>query len=362
MWSLAENYEYESLLSEMLSMVPDTIDKREGSIIYHTLAPVAFLLAQQTYMIAYMTDLLFADTAEGEWLDRVTSDFGIDREQATQAVRQINTFDSAGNAMDVPIGSRFAIQDITLAITEKIADGQFKATCEQAGLQGNAYSGTILPVDNINGLGSAELIAPALIPARDAETDDSLRERFYAATRRQPYGGNIADYEEKTLAIDGVGAVKVFNAVSQGAGNVGIIIGDEQGNRATQTLIDKVQSLMGTNGDGIAPIGHIVTVGTSVDLSVNVIAEIKIRPEASFEVIQPIVAQTITDYIQNIGFTDETVFYAKLIAAILNCSDQIMDVGTVTMNGESENIALNKSYGNYQVPTVGTITVTEVAG
>lgn len=357
---MAENYEYEALLQEMLDRVPDTLDKREGSVIYNTLAPCAFLCAQQAYMIGYLTNLLFADTAEAEWLTRVCSDFGIDRDAATYSVRQINTLDSSGAAMDVPIGSRFGVNDLKFKLTEKIATGQFKATCEQVGTPGNAYSGVILPEDNINGLGSAELLPAPLVPARDEEADDSLRERFNAAARRSPYGGNIADYEEKTLSIDGVGAVKVFNAVSQGPGNVGLIIGDEQGNRATQTLIDEVQNLMGVNGSGIAPIGHTVTVGTSTDLPVNTDAEIKIRPEASFAIIQPIVEQTITNYIESIGFTDETVFYAKLVAAILNCSDQIMDVGTVTMNGVSSNIALNKTYGNYQVPTVGTVTVMEV--
>lgn len=357
---LAEKYEYDAIFARMLSYVPGTVDKREGSIIYNTLSPCAYELAAAYYMLGYMFNLLFADTAEAEWLDRVVNDFGITRDAATYAVRQINTFDSTGAAMDIPIGSRFAINDISFVVTEKIAAGQFKATCEQAGAQGNAYSGSILPTDNINGLGSAELISPALIPARDAETDDSLRERFYAAARRQPYGGNIADYEEKVLSIDGVGAVKVFNAVTQGAGHVGLIIGDEQGNRATQTLIDQVQALMGTNGDGIAPIGHTVTVGTATDLQVNVSASVKLRPGTSFAIVQPAVSKVITDYVQNIGFTDETVFYAKLVSAILNSHESIMDVGTVTMNGAAANIALNKTYDNYQVPTVGTVTVTEV--
>lgn len=360
MLSLAEAYEYEAILQQMLGQVPDSIDKREGSVIYHTLAPVAFALAQQSYMLAYMTDLLFADTAEEEWLDRVTSDFGIDREQATQAVRQINTFDSAGVPMAVPIGSKFAINDLSFTVTEQIDTGQYKAVCDQAGLQGNAYGGAILPVDNINGLAAAELVSPALIPARDEETDDELRARFMEAARRQPYGGNIADYEEKTLEIEGVGAVKVFNAVDMGAGNVGLIIGDEQGNTATQTLIDTVQAAMGTNGDGIAPIGHTVIVGTSVDLTVNVSAEIRLKSGASFAIVEPAVEQAITDYINGLDFAAETVFYAKLVADILNAHESIVDVGTVTMNGASANLSLQKSFAAYQVPVVGTITVSEV--
>lgn len=359
---MAEAYEYEAILQQLLDRVPDDIDKREGSVIYHTLAPAAFALAQQSYMLAYMTDLLFGDTAEGTWLDRVTSDFGVDREQATQAVRQINTFDSGGAPVDVPVGSKFAVQDVSFTVTEKLDTGQYKATCDQAGLQGNAYSGTILPVDNINGLAAAELISPALIPARDEETDDELRARFMTAARRTPYGGNIADYEEKTLSIEGVGAVKVFNAVTMGAGNVGLIIGDEQGNTATQTLVDTVQSAAGVDGSGFAPIGHTVTVGTSVDLTIDVAAAVRLKSGASLEIVKPAVEQAITGYIAGIDFAAETVFYAKLVADILSAHESIVDVGTVTINEAAQNLTLEKTFANYQVPVVGTVAVSEVTG
>lgn len=355
---MAEVYEYESLLQSMLDLVPDTLDKREGSVIYQTLAPTAYLIAQQSFMLAYMTDLLFADTAVEQWLDRVTSDFGVDRMPATYSVRQINTFDADSNPMDVPIGTKFGINELTFTTTEKIATGQFKATCDQIGAQGNLYSGTILPVDNVNGLGSATLVLNPLIPSTNAETDESLRARFYEYARQSPYGGNIADYEQKTLAIPGVGEVKVFTAVDMSAGHVGLIIGDDNGNKATQTLIDEVQALMGTSGEGIAPIGHTVTVSTSTDFTINVAAGIKLKTGTSFAVVQPVVVETITNYINSIGFNDTTVFYAKLVAAILNAHESIIDVGTVTMNGVSTNLSLTKTYASYQVPVLGTVTVT----
>ena len=354
------NYQYTELLNQMLDMVPNEIDKREGSIIYTTLSPVAFLLSQQNYMLSYMFNLLFADTAEGVWLTRVTSDFGIDREAASHALRQINTYDREGEAFDVPLSSRFAINDITFSLTERIATGQYKAECEQLGTIGNLYTGTILPVDNINSLGSAELVTDPLIPAADEESDEHLRERFYLAVRRSPYGGNIADYEERTLEIEGVGAVQVFNAVSQGPGHVGLIIGDEQGGKATEELITRVQTLMGVDGDGIAPIGHTVTVATGINLPIDVSAEIKMKTGASFDIVKPVVEQAVQNYIDSVGFSDTTVFYAKLVADILNCHESILDVGTVTMNGVSANLSLEKTFSNFQLAVIGEITVSEV--
>lgn len=359
---MAENYEYQSILQQMLDTVPDTLDKREGSVIYTALAPAALLLAQQNYMIGYLFDLLFADTATGDWLDRVTHDFGIDREQATYALRKVAATDADGQPMDLPIGTRFAINALTFALTEQRSAGEYHALCDQPGTQGNLYTGELLPVDNLNGLGAAILAPEPVIAARDTETDDALRARFYATVRRSPYGGNIADYEQKTLGVEGVGAVQVFAAPVMGPGRVGLVIGDEQGNRASQELVDRVQNLMGVDGNGIAPIWHTVTVGTSVDLAVDVAAPVRLKTGASFEIVRPVVEETVRKYIEDIGFTDQTVFHAKLVAAILGCHESILDVGAVTLNGAAANIALTKTFENYQVPTVGTITVTEVAG
>lgn len=352
---------YNTILQRMLARVPDDIDKREGSIIYDALAPTAYTLAGQNFMLGYLTDLLFGDTATGEWLDRVVNDFGLTRAAATYSVRQIDCTGSTGAAFSVPMGARFAINELTFKITEEIAPSSYKAACEQAGTQGNCYSGAILPLDNILGLGAAVLTAEPLIPARDEETDDELRARFYLSVRQTPFGGNKADYREKTLAIDGVGACVVFGAADgMGPGNVGLMIGDENQNRATQTLVDTVQALYGTAGDGLAPIGHTVTVATCADLAVDVSASLVLKSGASIAVVQPLVETVIANYIENIAFDAATVFYAKLVAEILNAHEAILDVGSVTMNGVAANIALEKTFASYQVPVVGEIAVTEV--
>lgn len=363
MVQIAENIEFDSYLKQMLDQIPDNLDKREDGPIYTVLAPVAFLLAEQNYMLAYLTNLLYPDTAEGEWLDRILQDFGITRDAATYSLREIHTFDGDGNPLDVPIGSLFAIEDIAFKVTEKIDTGKFKAACEQSGTKGNDVIGTILPTDNITGLGNAVLTDQPLIPARDEETDDDLRARFFYAVQRVAFGGNIADYETKAMEIDGVGAVKVFPSSSFNPaepGRVGIVIGDEQGKTATTELVNKVSAEMGVDGDGIAPIGHTVTVATSHDLSINVRASIKLRTGTSFDIVKPVVDESIRLYIDSIEFTDETIFLAKLMANILNCDPSIMDVTSVTINGIAGNLALNKTYAGYQVPVIGTITVTEV--
>ena len=42
---------YAEILKDMLSLVPDDVDKRVGSIMFNTLAPTAYSLARQAYML-----------------------------------------------------------------------------------------------------------------------------------------------------------------------------------------------------------------------------------------------------------------------------------------------------------------------
>ncbi len=59
---------YEVILQRMLDRVPDTMNKREGSIIYDALAPAAVELALAYIQFDMMLNESFADTAFMEYL------------------------------------------------------------------------------------------------------------------------------------------------------------------------------------------------------------------------------------------------------------------------------------------------------
>lgn len=79
---------YEEMLQAMLNKVPGSVDKREGSVIYDALAPCAYFLAQQNFQLENYLDLVFPDTAVGEYLDRAVAAFGVTRKTASAAVRK----------------------------------------------------------------------------------------------------------------------------------------------------------------------------------------------------------------------------------------------------------------------------------
>lgn len=83
-----EAFTYSFILQRMLHRVSDDVDKREGSVIYDALAPAAAELSEMYAQLDANQVLLFADTAAGEWLERRTAEFGVERQPATFAQRQ----------------------------------------------------------------------------------------------------------------------------------------------------------------------------------------------------------------------------------------------------------------------------------
>jgi uncharacterized phage protein gp47/JayE len=296
------------------------------------------------------------------WLDRNADNFGMVRRPATYATRKVVAVDSTNTPLDVPLGSRFRVEDLSLKVTEKITAGEFKAVAEQTGTLGNRFTGELLPIDNISGLGAATL-EDVLIAADDTETDEDLRSRLYDYLRQTPFGGNVADYEQKALSIIGVGAVTVFTAQDIGAGFVRLVIADELIQPATVELISKVEGAFvgDRNGTGMAPIGHLVTVGTASPLLVNITAQVKLKTGSSFEVVEPLIRQAVQDYLGSIGFKEGIVYHAKLISHMLGASDAVLDIRGVTVNGAASNLMLTKTAYDFQIPVAGVLTLTEVA-
>lgn len=357
---MAKNYDYKTLLEDALTRVPEGYDKREGSVLFTTLAPVCFELSRSYWLLTWLMNLFLPDTAQQDWLDRCVGQFGLQRKLATKTLRRLETKDSQDNYLDVELGSRFRINDLTLITKAKISKGVYEAEAEIAGILGNQYQGDLLPVHNINNLGSA-MLGEVILAGTNQEKDDELRERFYNHVRRSPFGGNVADYEEKAMAIEGVGAVHVF-PIWNGPGSVLIMIGDDFGRSAMQELVTDVQTIFqptDNHNAGLAPIGHQVTAKTCENLPVHVTAKLRIKPGESFSILRDKAITEIKNYINSISFQESTVFQSRIAVAALNVSG-ILDMIEIKINNNTVNFILSKTATSYQVPVVGTITLSEL--
>lgn len=348
---------YENILNSLLSRVPNDIDKREGSVIHTALAPAAMELAEIYVNIEELLSLLFPDTATGEYLERITAQFGVERNRATYAIRKA-TFYNGESLLDVPINSRLAIDSVIYSVTEKIDTGIYKLTCETAGTIGNTKFGNMLVIDYIPNLSKA-ILSDILVPGEDTETDEELRTRFYEYATQPAFAGNIIDYTLKTKEIDGVGAVKVI-PIWNGGGTVKLIILDSTLNSPSDTLVNTVQQMMGNEGDGIAPIGHIVTVIPAEKENINITTNILIEEGFTLENLQEQIESAINDYFAELKSEWENttlliVRIAHIESRILNVTG-VQDISNTLINGATENVTIS----NEKIPYLQSCILSEV--
>lgn len=342
---------YEEILQRMLDRVPNNIDKREGSIIYNALAPAAVELAQMYIEIERILNEGFADTASREYLIKRAAERGITPYPATPAIVK-GEFN-----IDVPIGSRFSLDDLNYVVVEKIESGIFKLQCETSGSKANDYLGTLIPVEHIEGLTTAE-VTEILVPGEDEEETEVFRERYFRSFDPESYGGNIADYKEKTKSIPGVGGVKVY-PVWNGGGTVKLVIINSEYQKPSSELVDQVQTIIDPvqnqgMGLGIAPIGHVVTVEGVKERVVNISTNITYQQGWQWEDIKPYVEEAIDEYflelIKEWEKADIIIRISQIETRILGI-EGVIDVGNTEINGVAENLVLESD----EIPVRGEI-------
>ena len=348
-----ENITFESILQRMLDRVPNNVDKREGSIIYDALAPAAIELQLAYIELDTILNETFADTSSREYLIKRANERGITPKKATYAVLQ-GEFN-----MDVPIGSRFSCNDLNYIIIEQISTGVFKMQCESLGVAGNNNFGDLIPIDYIEGLETAKL-TNILIPGEDEEETESLRSRYFNSLDSQAFGGNVADYKEKTNSLNGVGGVKVY-PVWNGGGTVKLVIINSDYEKPSELLINEVQTAIDPiqnqgNGVGIAPIGHVVTVVGCATHSVDITTDITYQEGWNWESIKPYVEKVIDDYFKELASQWDSndnliVRISQIETRLLNITG-VVDIANTTLNGVAQNLTIDADY----IPIRGEIT------
>jgi uncharacterized phage protein gp47/JayE len=374
-----EKYTFEYLMSQALVRVSDDLDKREGSIIYDALAPACYALSEAYMELRMVLINTFASMANGEYLDLRASEHGVIRYAATAAVRKgVFVMDSGAPAI-IPIGSRFSTISETESVnfsvlapytdsTGNVEPGSYNLVCEELGTVGNEYTGALLPISNISGLKSA-IMSTVVTPARDVETDEELRTRYFEEINRKAFGGNISQYDQEIKAISGVGEVQIY-PVWDGGGTVKCSIIDAEYNTISNDFITQIQDLVdptpqGT-GLGIAPIGHKVTIVTPTKLALNIKTTVVLTNSYTLSQVESQVTSAIEKYLlelrQTWGLSDElnnyslSVYIARINAAILSVPG-IANVTNTTINGSAADIILQENATTQQLPVLGGVTI-----
>lgn len=335
---------YEQLLQRCLDRVPNTIDKRQGSIIYDALAPCCVELAQMYIELSGIYDQVFIDTAVGSALDALVKQNGVYRKEATKAVRK-GEFN-----LVVPVGSRFSDGTNSYIVISNIeGTNNSRLQCEQAGNVGNSYYGSLTPISYVNGLTKAEL-TDIIDTGDDTESDDALRERYMETVTAPQFGGNISDYQNKVKAITGVGGCKVV-PIWNGGGTVKLIITNSLYQTPDESLIEEVQEIVDPTQDqtgiGIAPIGHIVTVEGAESSNITISGTFTLQSGTEPDDIKQQVNEVVDNYFNSLAKewdSEENIIVrvSQIETRILGVNG-VLDITNVKLNSGTSNVSLKSN-------------------
>ena len=279
------------------------------------------------------------------------------------------------------------------------SDGGYEVQCETPGTIGNRILGTMIPIEYIQGLETAEL-TEVLIPGEDDESTENLRKRYFDSFKESAFGGNVKDYIDKTNAISGVGGTKVTRAwnndikpidliptakveewvnttktkldpdvakwlttvFSAGkekkltvGGTVLLTIVDSNFGVASNQLIKSVQQTIDPEdtpgeGYGLAPIGHVVNVKSVRGVEVSVKTEITFETGYSWSNMRSAMEKSVKVYLLELckswASTSSLIVRIAQIETRLLQIKGIVDIGNTTINGVNKNLALDQ----YEIP------------
>lgn len=334
-------YTYEYLIEQALRYVPDTVDKREGSIIFDALAPFCYEMAEMFIQLGNIALNSYIETATGEFLDLKVVEQGITRYPATASIRLLKVTPVGGYS--VPIGSIFELPDgsIQYKVTEKISSTDYRVEALTLGTVGNTYIGTVIPTDtNVSSNISSSELTSILVPARDVETDDELRTRFLAYTTEKAFGGNFNDYVNWLKGISYVKYFRIYPVQDVSQYKILLyVLGDGETEVSSYNLADIVTKL-----NGVIPLGHTVEALNPPISSINISATVTPKVGYDIPTLTPKIQTALENYFKTIlGSWDDfdsnhnyyTKIYVSAVTAAIMGVEGVANIANLKFNNNT---------------------------
>ncbi|MDD2217945.1 MAG: baseplate J/gp47 family protein [Eubacteriales bacterium] len=338
----------DELKADMLSEIDSSFDTSEGSFFSDAITPAAIELEKSYAAMDSILNNAFVGTASGEYLERKCSELGINRKPATKSAGQVEISGAAGGS--ITSGSLVSTELVIFAITEDKVIGAtgkelVSVECQTFGIKGNVPSGSIkyFPI-TLEGI-TAVTNPSTFSDGYDAETDVSLRQRYYEKINTPATSGNRYHYKQWAKEVEEVGDAKVFSTWN-GAGTVKVVICDRNKRAATAQLISDTVAYIEAN----RPIGATVTVASATEKAINVTATIVLGNGRTLAQVKTDFETALTEYFKEVAFIDIYISYAK-VGSILYDVYGVSDYSDLTMNATPANINI----ADTEVPVLGTV-------
>lgn len=350
-----EDVTYEYIMNRIMERVKSqypNLDRREGSLIYNAVAPVAIELAIAFTELDNVRRESFVPTASREFKLLGCKDIGMDISvfDATYSVHK-GVFDA-----EVTLGSRWNCELFNYTVTEYIGlnEGyhEYKLTCETLGTSPNNQTGVLTPITDVPSGLTHSMLVECLVEGKNESTDDEINKAYNEYINNEYADGNKAQYKRWCNEYEGVGNAKVFS-LWNGANTVKVSILSASNGKASDELIAEFQEYLDPNttgmGDGVAPIGAFVTVTTATEVPITISADIQLTAGYSKDDTY-FISEAITNYFSQIAYVKNQVSYMALGAVILGVKG-VESISNLLINGGTSDIAL----GDEEIPSLGAV-------
>ena len=310
----------------------------EGGFAQDIIGSVSYELANITETeLNRIADKAFVTTAEGEDLDRVGADYGIERRKDAAAIVYLDIEGEEfavinQNVKAIYNNLVFTVQEYKKINSSGIA--RVKAKCETMGTIGNVLANTITKfLTDYAGLRTVNNPEPSY-DGFDKEDDTIYRQRIMDYLASDSANCNKEQYETWAREVTGVLKAVVKGAEDMGAGNVGVFISaidasvSEELKQAVSDYINEKQFINAT-----------LIVDSLNYININITANVILKEGYTNIDVMDEFKLKLKNYLNTV---EKVVSYFKISELLFDCVG-VEDVTDYTLNDLADSVALQET-------------------
>lgn len=351
-----ENMTYEVIIARMIERINDKypdIDTREGSMVFNACAAAALELAIAYTELDNVLKESFVQTASRQYLLIACDQMGID----VSTFNATPAFVKAEFNIPIELNSRWNLGLYNYLVINELEheDGDdenmhyYRLQCESSGSEPNALLGDLTPIDFVDGDLTTARIVECIIEGEEEKSDDEIRTTYFNYVNSIMSDGNVAQYNQWCEEFGGIGNYKIMPLWNNEPNTVKVSILSVSNRAATDDLIADFQDFLDPGskgmGNGVAPIGAIVTVSTATEIPVTVTADVTLK---SGHTDTSTLTTALENYFKEIAYETTMVSYMGVGAAILK-AEGVDFISNLRINGSTADLTI----GDEEIVTVG---------
>ncbi len=347
------NEDYDSILSRMLSKLPENISKEDNGWICDLFSPVAIEHARAIqFVLVEAIKNIIPKYSYGNILLGHGENRGIFKREATRSRAVLTVKGIKGTV--IPKGYRFSTTSdletpavVFYTLNENIIPEtgvvDIALECEILGKTGNTAAETIiLMVKPLKGIVSVKNKNPAY-GGFDEETEDSIRQRIaeFDISQNNSFVGSYYDYRRWAMEVEGVGNANVI-ANNDESGIITIMLTDLNGQPAGEEVCNAVYNYimrLDLPYERLAPINAVLSVVPAKTINISVSADLILRENFNVETVKSNFEEKLNIYLKE----NTIIKYSEIGALIIN-TNGVYDYSNMLLNNDTQNIIINNGY------------------